>query len=254
MPYANNSDVRIHYQVEGEGQPLLLQHGMFWSMDGWYRLGYVDALRSDFRLILIDARGHGASDKPHNGSAYSLEKHTSDITSVLDQLGLPSAQYWGYSMGGWFGYGLAKYAGSRLHSLVIGGASPEARHLPPESRPDGNDPEAFVDVFFERMKIDRKSLFEDAVAEFYNNDFVALSASLQDRPPLNDILPGISVPCMLYVGEYDGILDQVTMAAKQIPNAHLVTLPELNHPEAFYEAEMVLAHVLPFLKTNRVVN
>ena len=62
MPYATNQGVRIHYQVEGDGPPLVLQHGFFWSVEGWYRVGYVDTLRTSYRLILIDARGHGASD------------------------------------------------------------------------------------------------------------------------------------------------------------------------------------------------
>ena len=57
MPYAINQGIRIHYQVEGEGPPLVLQHGLFWSMKGWSRVGYVDALRTNYRLILIDARG-----------------------------------------------------------------------------------------------------------------------------------------------------------------------------------------------------
>jgi pimeloyl-ACP methyl ester carboxylesterase len=247
MPYAMNSDVRIHYRVEGEGQPLVLQHGFFWSIEGWYRLGYVDALKSNHRLILIDMRGHGASDKPHDGGAYTLQQHVSDVTAVLDHLNIPSAHFWGFSMGGWIGFGMAKYAAERLWSLIIGGASPFARSLPPESRPDGKDPEAFVSSFFERMNIDRADLSEDAVSEFYNNDFMALSASLQDRPPLEDILPSIVVPCLLYVGDQDGIFEQVKETAVLIPGSQLVTLPGLNHPQSFYEAPRLLSHVTQFL-------
>ena len=55
MPYADNGGARIHYQVEGEGPPLVLQHGFSESVVDWYEAGYVDALRSDYRLILIDA-------------------------------------------------------------------------------------------------------------------------------------------------------------------------------------------------------
>jgi len=140
MPFAMNSDVRIHYCVEGDGAPLVLQHGFFWSIDGWYRLGYVDALKSNYRLILVDMRGHGASDKPHDGRAYTLQQHVSDVTAVLDQLHIPLVHFWGFSMGGWIGFGMAKYAAQRLTSLTIGGASPYARTIPPESRPDGKDP------------------------------------------------------------------------------------------------------------------
>jgi pimeloyl-ACP methyl ester carboxylesterase len=70
MPYATNHGVRIHYEVEGEGPALVLQHGGIDCVETWYELGYVDALKAAYQLILIDARGHGASEKPHEASAY----------------------------------------------------------------------------------------------------------------------------------------------------------------------------------------
>lgn len=66
MAYADNNGIRIHYQVEGDGPPLVLQHGYSDSLESWYEFGYVDKLKSQCQLILIDARGHGASDKPHD--------------------------------------------------------------------------------------------------------------------------------------------------------------------------------------------
>ena len=59
MPHANNNGVRIHYHVEGEGSPLVLQHGFPWSIQSWSRSGYVDDLKSHYQLVLVDARGHG---------------------------------------------------------------------------------------------------------------------------------------------------------------------------------------------------
>jgi len=97
------------------------------------------------------------------------------------------------------------------------------------------------------MNINRADLSEDALSEFTDNDFLALSASLQDRPPLEGILPSISVPCLLYVGENDGLLEQVKRCAPLIPGSQLVTLPGLNHPQSLYEAEQALSHVVPFL-------
>ena len=79
MPYADNGSVRIHYQVEGEGPALVLQHGFTESLVDWYESGYVEALRPDYRLILIDARGHGASDKPHDPDAYVLNRRVADV-------------------------------------------------------------------------------------------------------------------------------------------------------------------------------
>ena len=55
MPYANNQGIRIHYQVEGEGPPLVLVHGLNLSLDWWRLKGYVEALKNDYQLVLIDA-------------------------------------------------------------------------------------------------------------------------------------------------------------------------------------------------------
>jgi pimeloyl-ACP methyl ester carboxylesterase len=124
MPYAVNQGVRIHYQVEGDGQPLVIQHGFTDSAETWYEVGYVDGLKPQYRLILIDARGHGASDKPHEPDAYDRERVVADITTVLDDLAIPRAHYFGYSMGARIGFAIAKYAPERVRSLIIGGGSP----------------------------------------------------------------------------------------------------------------------------------
>jgi pimeloyl-ACP methyl ester carboxylesterase len=79
MPYAVNNGVRIHYKVEGDGFPLVIQHGFTDSMETWYEIGYVDALKGKRQLILVDARAHGRSDKPHSTSAYGMEAHVSGI-------------------------------------------------------------------------------------------------------------------------------------------------------------------------------
>ena len=124
MPYADNGSVRIYYQVEGEGPALVLQHGFTESVVDWSEAGYVEALRPDYRLILIDARGHGASDKPHDPDAYVLNRRVADVVAVLDALDIAKALFWGYSMGGWIGFGIAKYAKERVRALVIGGQHP----------------------------------------------------------------------------------------------------------------------------------
>lgn len=81
MPYANNAGVRIHYEVEGAGPPLVLQTGLSGRIENWRSLGYVSALRDDYRLILIDARGHGQSDKPHDEASYAFDRVVADVRS-----------------------------------------------------------------------------------------------------------------------------------------------------------------------------
>lgn len=53
--YSDSNGVSIHYELEGAGAPLVLQHGFTDSLQTWYDLGYVNVLKSDYQLILVDA-------------------------------------------------------------------------------------------------------------------------------------------------------------------------------------------------------
>jgi pimeloyl-ACP methyl ester carboxylesterase len=128
MPYADNAGIRIHFEVEGTGPALVLQHGITQCVEDWFEYGYVAALRARYRLILVDARGHGQSDKPHEGASYALGSRVADVVAVIDALGVERAHFWGYSMGGFIGFGMAKHAPQRINALVIGGQHPFARN------------------------------------------------------------------------------------------------------------------------------
>ena len=104
MSYALNKGIKIHYEIEGEGEPLVLQHGFIGTLDDWHDYGYAEEFKKDYKLILIDARGRGLSDKPHRVEDYHLQTMVSDLVAVLNDLGIEKAHYFGYSMGGanWF--------------------------------------------------------------------------------------------------------------------------------------------------------
>lgn len=74
MPFANNQGVRNHYEIIGQGAPLVMQYGQYFPLDVWHEYHYVAALQDDFQLILMDARGHGQSNKHHNPEAYWIAK------------------------------------------------------------------------------------------------------------------------------------------------------------------------------------
>ena len=249
MPYADNDGARIHYQVEGEGPPLVLQHGFSESVVDWYEAGYVDALRSDYRLILIDARGHGASDKPHDPDAYELERRVADVVAVLDGLAIEKAVFWGYSMGGWIGFGTAKYARRRIRALVIGGQHPYARSMEPlrqiARRGLAQGSEAFVAAMEEMFGPETAQRTERLRAA----DLEAYLALAQDRPGLEEILPSMDLPCCLYVGEADPIYPEVTACSQYRPRVTCFSLPGLNHCEAYARSELVLPRVTKFLKS-----
>jgi pimeloyl-ACP methyl ester carboxylesterase len=248
MADVSNGGVRIHYEVEGSGPPLVLQHGVTSSLDSWRAAGYVDALKSSYRVVLVDARGHGASDKPHDRAAYALVKYVGDIAAVLDALRIERAHYWGYSMGGWIGFGMAKHAPERLRTLIIGGMHPYERSVKP-GLPNGEDARAFLAAYGQRVGVDFEALPEAAKRHLLANDTRALAASVQDQPSLETLLPKMHTPSLLYAGDADGVFARVRNAADAIPNCTFVPLPGCTHHQAFHgAAEKILPHVLNFLR------
>jgi pimeloyl-ACP methyl ester carboxylesterase len=249
MPYANNQGVRIHYEVEGEGPPLVLQHGGIDCIESWYELGYVHALKTDYQLILIDARGHGASDKPHDPNAYGLQWMVADVMAVFDALHIPKAHFWGYSMGGWIGFGLAKYVPERFSSLIIGGTHPYGSSLELRRQQVRSGIEQGMEVFVASLVATYKALWPGYKARLLATDLEAHLAHSQDRPSLEEVLPTMTMPCLLYAGEADANYPGVKECLKHIPNVTFFSLPALNHPETFVQSHLVLPHITTFLET-----
>jgi pimeloyl-ACP methyl ester carboxylesterase len=247
MPFAESRGVRIHYQVEGNGPPLVLHHGFSGSLELWRQFGYVEALHHDYQCILLDARGHGASDKPHDSRAYELLRWVGDVVAVLDALNIPKAHFLGYSMGGWIGFGMAKYAPERVHALLLGGAHPYADYSWDAFREvDGRDPEAFVAALESVVAQRIPPEFKPRVLA---NDLQALAAAAKERPALEDVLPTMTMPCLLFVGEADARYPAVLECAKHMAHATLALLPGCNHAAGLVRSDLVLPHVTRFLST-----
>jgi pimeloyl-ACP methyl ester carboxylesterase len=250
MAYADNDGLRVHYRVEGDGPPLIMQHGFTDSLETWYELGYVDGLKREHRLILIDARGHGGSDKPHRSSAYASELRASDIVAVLQALEIPRADFFGYSMGGWIGFCMARHAPERVRRLVLGGNGGEGR-----SR--------IGDPYLAALRtggaaairgVWRAPLPEALVARLLTNDVEALMASRVDSLGFADVLPRMTMRCLLYAGSADSEYPLVEETAAEMPNAAFFGLPGLGHAEAYLRSDLVLPRVLEFLASKNQVD
>jgi pimeloyl-ACP methyl ester carboxylesterase len=244
MPFANNQGVRIHYETVGCGPALVLHHGTFGSGAGWADFGYVDTLKEDHQLILLDARGHGESDKPHDPAAYDVAHRTSDVQAVLDDLNIRKADYFGYSLGGWIGFWLARNAPHRFNSFILGGAHPYAENMRPfrDLMPRNTDLFAtMVDQLF------GMHLTPASRSRLLANDLDALRALTQDRVSNAHVLPSMTTPCLLFVGELDPRLAQVKKCVSELPNATFFTLPECDHVAALARSDLVIPHIKAFL-------
>ena len=251
MPYTDNNGVRIHYHVEGEGTPLVLQHGLTSSVLRWYEFGFVDALKNDYRLLLIDARGHGDSDKPYDADAYDQKAMASDVVAVLDAESIDKAHYMGYSMGGSIGFAIAEAFADRFHSLIIGGMHPyplDAVGLEDRiKRIRAGGMEGYV----ADMENGGDAISAERKAQLLANDpeaIIGASLGLINRPDMSPVLPTMTMPCLVYCGDSDGLHVGAAECVKHMPNVAWVSLPDLDHTLAMERSELVLPHVREFLR------
>ena len=243
MPYANNNGVRIHYEVEGTGPPLVLIHGFLADLEYWRQLGYVEALKSSYRVILIDMRGHGQSDKPHEPAEYGETQRVGDILAVLDAEGVQRAHVWGYSKGGIDGFLLAHHAPERVASLITGGiAARSTASRPATIKLVEAGIDAVVKAFASGPPM---ASFASRVAT--NDPDALLACAHAAGRSLEDVHPTIQAPCLMYVGENDVPYATAPQTARTMPNATFVGLPGLNHPEGWARSDLVLPHVTAFL-------
>ncbi len=116
MAYFEHDGLRLHYLDHGEGRPIVLVHGLLWSSRMFVRLRRE---LSDHRVILLNVRGHGESDRPTDPTAYSWEKFAGDVIALLDHLGIERAIVGGLSLGANIGLEVGMTAPERCAGLLI---------------------------------------------------------------------------------------------------------------------------------------
>ncbi|RAW00059.1 alpha/beta fold hydrolase [Pseudochryseolinea flava] len=91
---------QIHYQVKGDGFPILLVHGFVVNGESWKRtMLYKDLLASGYQVIVVDLRGNGKSDRPHHESAYLKDAEANDLMQLISFLKIKRYAVVGYSRG-----------------------------------------------------------------------------------------------------------------------------------------------------------
>ncbi len=253
MPYAFNSGTRINYRVIGEGPALVMQHGFTSSLDHWFEYGYTRQLADNYRLILIDARGHGLSDKPHTVESYKLEHRVQDVISVLDHENIQLANFHGYSMGGKIGFGMAQFAVERLKSLIVGGMHPySSDDDSPSSRWSKILEQEEIEQVARTLEVHGGPMSPTHRERFLRNDPKALLASIKasENMPVDIDLAVTRAECplMLYVGEDDDYSAGVKRLANSLDNCKFVSFPGLKHLEVSRKSACVLPHLKSFLK------
>lgn len=235
---------RLHFELHGPegGTPIVLVHGF--ASD--YKLNWVGTRWQEtltgagYRVIGLDCRGHGNSDKPHDPAEYALEIMSADVRRLLDHLEIGVAKYLGYSMGAKIGLQAMLDFPKRLDRAVLGGvgwggAFRAAAAIAQALR--GSPVDSPV----------AKTFYEFAKAR-PSNDLEALAACILGPQPEPDpaALAKITNPVLVVVGEQDDIASDVDRLIESIPTARLVTIAGRNHMSAVPAGEFKIA-ALEFL-------
>jgi pimeloyl-ACP methyl ester carboxylesterase len=122
MPEASNGEVAIHYEVEGDGPPIVLHTGAAGDLNMWRSAGYVEGL-AGFQLVLMDHRGHGGSGRPTALSEHRIDRYVEDVLAVADAVGLDRFSFLGYSDGTAVGLALAARHPDRVDAVIGLGAA-----------------------------------------------------------------------------------------------------------------------------------
>jgi len=114
--YAPVNGIKVYYEVYGEGKPLFLLHGAFYTIDmNWSQL--IPELSKTRKVVAIEMQGHGHT--PYSDRPLSITSLASDVEKVMDYLKIDSADVAGFSMGGSVAYQFAVQSPKRLRKLVI---------------------------------------------------------------------------------------------------------------------------------------
>jgi pimeloyl-ACP methyl ester carboxylesterase len=236
----------IAYLDEGEGAPILLIHGFGSSAKvNWVNPGWVDTLtRAGRRVIALDNRGHGESDKPHEVAAYRLGALAEDARNLLDHLGIAKVDLMGYSMGARISAVLAMAHPERVKSVIFGGLGygivsgigpwgPVVAALETETPETITDP---IGLMFRKF------------ADQTRSDRVALAACMKaTRVPISaDDLAALRLPVLIAVGERDELAGSAAGLAAIIPGAEVLDIPKRDHMLAVGD-KVYKAGVLDFL-------
>jgi pimeloyl-ACP methyl ester carboxylesterase len=243
--FFDSDGVRLHYIDVGQGAPVVLLHGFSSSMSEWVDTGMVKALSREFRVIAIDCRGHGKSDKPSGSSSYGAEM-MEDVHRLLDHLHIQKSFISGYSMGGWIaGKLLVKYP-ERVLGVVFGGVAPNSSPMVPADRlPTLSEmPPPMREAFTkgkDEQTIAAMAAYLESSSELY------LTTAEIGR------IKEIKVPLLTIIGSLDDHMYRVDAFAKIRPDMKVVVIEGATHayPKPAQSYPQFVAALREFLISNQ---
>jgi pimeloyl-ACP methyl ester carboxylesterase len=240
MFFTSFDGTKIYYEVKGEGAPVILVHGFTGTGQGWKHGSlYPALLTAGYKVVILDLRGNGQSDKPHTDAGYANDAETKDIMELASSLGFEKYAVVGYSRGSIITSRLI-VLDKRITKAVMGGMGA-----------DYTNPEwpRRIHAYKALMGDTTMHDVDDMMVWIRKNNFdnLALAYQQKHQPSTSkQELAKIKIPILLIDGAEDNTNGDVHDLQKLIPTSIMVSVPG-NHNSAGNSIQFSAA-ILNFLK------
>jgi pimeloyl-ACP methyl ester carboxylesterase len=255
MPRFQRQGYALHYEVAGEGFPLLLLPGAGANGSAWRRAGFVSLLENEFACVLFDPPGIGSSEAPSDAEASAVARIAEDVVALADRLRFDRFALWGASAGGAAAMVVAVEHPGRVDAIVLSGAWP-GDYEPAREWIENHARESRVSGA--RRMLENVYAEEGAELPEWTGD-----ALDEDSEMVARILEGllaydwtgrampaqVTVPTLILVGEQEDLDREAEAAAAAMPNGEAVYIAARGHVGVWPGApEESIERVLPFLR------
>jgi 3-oxoadipate enol-lactonase len=260
MPFITANGLNLHYEVAGDGWPVIFLHGLGSSADDWAL--QVPVFAKDYRVVTLDLRAHGQSQ--FTGS-FTIERMADDVGELLTQLRADTspAHVVALSLGGCVALALALRHPQCVRSLTL--VNTFARY-----RPNGLNgfQQGLMRLWLLQFKTipalaawvasslfprpEQRQLYEAAVASLGKNSKRTYFESIRaiGRFNIERQLRNIGCPTLIITGDRDAT---IPLSAKQllhrsIPNSQLLVIPDSGHATPYDQPEVFNRAVMEFIQ------
>ena len=269
MPEALANRIRIYYERHGEsGEPLVFVHGYTGDITDWkYQ---VAEFSPDYRVLVLDLRGHGRSEAPADRSVYTVETMARDVEALADALGFEKYHLVGHSLGGTIVQEVALSSPERLSSLTLEDTGPlasfpgnvELQQWNAKQIETAERQGMAAVVELQRANLSRLSvplspevieLAQERLARMSVHGFVGATLAGPKWRGTIDRAASIRVPTLVIYGELDlaPIVTASQWLARTIPGATLEMIPGAAHSPQMEQAELYNRALRRHLEVNR---
>jgi len=269
MPEALVNGVRVYYERHGEsGEPLVFVHGYTGDITDWkYQ---VAEFSPDYRVLVLDLRGHGRSEAPADRSVYTIEEMARDVEALADAAGFGKYHLVGHSLGGTIVQEIALNNPERLYSLTLEDTGPlasfpgntelqqwNARQIETAEREGMAAVVALQRANISRLTVpvpqELVDIAHERLARMSVDGFVGATLAGPKWRGTIDRAASISTPTLVIYGELDvaPIVLASQWLAQTIPNATLELIPGAGHSPQMEQAELYNRALRRHLEANK---